>query len=219
MSWLKILMIRHGMSLGNQAGRMMGQLDDALSPEGERQAQQLAAYLVQYAGRPTAIYSSPLERAAQTAACLAEPLNMTVTYHVGLKELHGGIFQGLTWAEAKQRYPQKCKQLESSLGWIPVPEAESPQDGYQRAIHVLRELTSRHANGDDIWVVSHAGLMQHLISALLGSDRSWGMAIAHTSMFEFWIDHDRWSDHGPDRWNTERWKIRRFNDTEHLDQR
>ncbi|MEB3209720.1 MAG: histidine phosphatase family protein [Leptolyngbyaceae bacterium] len=217
MNWLKVLIIRHALSSGNESGRMMGQLEDELTDGGQHQARLLAQHLLQEDGCPTAIYSSPIGRAAQTAQLLAEPLGMEVQYRDDLKELHGGIFQGLTWVQAQQRYPQLCEQLGRSRSWLPIPHAESPEDGYQRATRFLQEVLSRHSNGDRLWVISHAGLIQHLVAAILGGDRTWGLSIPNTSMFEFWVDRERWFTLGQDRRNTELWKIRRFNDVRHLE--
>jgi 2,3-bisphosphoglycerate-dependent phosphoglycerate mutase len=155
---LKLLLIRHGQSIGNLAGRMPGQDDDQLSALGVQQAQQLAQVLNTEGWHPCHIYSSPLRRAMQTAAILRAgqplsdrpeiptlghldtmipepscPSDIPITYTTALTELHGGIFQGLTWPEAQAKYPELCHQLESSPTLIPIPGAESAQAGRQRA--------------------------------------------------------------------------------------
>jgi 2,3-bisphosphoglycerate-dependent phosphoglycerate mutase len=218
MASLKIVIIRHAQSEGNHAGRMMGQLDDGLTAEGRNQARCLADHLGQTSDSPTAIYSSPLTRAAETADILAAPFNLEVHHWDALQELHAGVFEGLTWREAQEQHPHLCQSLETSTRWIPIPNAESPYDAYQRAIGVWNDLFAEHRNGDYVWLISHAGVMQHLISVVLGGDRTWGLHIPNTSLFEFWLDHERWFTHGCDRWNTELWRIRRFNDTQHLPQ-
>lgn len=133
-----------------------------------------------------------------------------------LKEFQNGIFQGLTWAEAQQRYPDRCQRLETSLDWMPIPGAESLEDGRMRARRFLHTLLNRHHNGDVIWVFSHEWIMQHLLAELMGGDRTWGLTIPHTSVFEFWLDRQRWFTYGQNRWNSALWKIQRFNDVAHL---
>lgn len=133
-----------------------------------------------------------------------------------LKEYDSGIFTGLTWAEARQRHPDLCRQLETSLDWLPIPQAETLEAGQARAQRVVDHLIDQHRNGDRILVISHQWILQQIIARLLGCDRAWGMPMANTACFEFWIDCDRWPQTGPNRLNTELWRIKQFNTTPHL---
>lgn len=219
MAWLKILIIRHALSFGNEQRRMMGHGNDDLSPTGIAQAQKLAQQLGAEHCIPTAVYSSPLTRAMHTARLLLKHGNVSdvsIEACNALKEFHNGIFQGLTWDEAQQEYPDLCQILEASLDWVPIPEAESLQAGRDRAHRFIQHLIERHDQGGCIWVISHEWIMQHLIAELLGGDRTWGISIPPTSRFEFWLNRDRWFTAGQNRLNTELWNIRKFNDTTHL---
>lgn len=142
--------------------------------------------------------------------------SMSLTVEAALHEFQNGIFQGLTWAEAQQLYPDFCVQLEASLDWIPIPGAETLQAGRDRAHQFIQTLLSQHQHDDHIWVVSHSWILQHLISALLGCDRAWGMVIPNTALFEFHLDRDRWDRSDHSRLNTDLWQIRHFNDIQHL---
>ncbi|MEL6776257.1 MAG: histidine phosphatase family protein [Cyanobacteria bacterium J06597_16] len=237
MTYLKVLLMRHAQSVGNVKKLMEGQSSTALSPEGYGQAHRLSDALIQ-AGhpsqRPTHVYSSPLLRASQTARVLTEDLTSVshgccFRQEPALSEMHAGIFQGLTWAEAEAAYPKVCQQLRSaSLSWHPVPEAESLMEVRQRAQGWVRHLLSCHQPGDVVWGVSHEGILQHVIAALMGCDRTWKIAIAHTAIFEFWLaetppslptslrNASPWQHLGPDQFNTEYWQVRRFNDASHL---
>ncbi|NJL85846.1 MAG: histidine phosphatase family protein [Leptolyngbyaceae cyanobacterium SM1_1_3] len=224
MPFLRLLFMRHAQSLGNQARQMEGQASSDLSARGQRQAQRLGVYLQAQSWQPTHIYSSPLQRALQTARILHSGMSSPQAAKIplittsDLQESHQGIFQGLTWVEAQQRCPQLCQQLLSSPDWIPVPGAESPEQVRQRACAFLKSLLEQHSGGDRLWVISHSGLLLHLIATLLGCDRSWQISIPNTSLFEFWIDCDRWDLRGQTRYNTGLWQIRRFNDCAHLPQ-
>jgi broad specificity phosphatase PhoE len=134
-----------------------------------------------------------------------------------LTEYDPGIFTGLTWAEACDRYPDLCQQLEASLDWQPIPKAETLEQGQARAQQFLDHLLSRHGNGDRILVIGHHWMLQHVITCLMGCDRAWGMPMGNTACFEFWLDRDRWYQSGPNRLNTELWQIKRFNDCTHLE--
>lgn len=222
MSYLKLLLIRHGQSQGNQAGRMEGWSSTGLTDHGEAQAQGLGQRLATEGWYPTHIYCSPLRRATATLGAMAmgcwgtAAAPVTPVYHDDLRENHQGILTGLTWAEAQARYPDLCQRLETSLDWVPVPQAETLQAGRQRAQRFVADMLHNHRNGDRLWVISHQWILQHLLACLLGCDRTWGLALGHTSMTELWLDRDRWFDTAPNqRLNTELWRIQRFNDQAH----
>lgn len=243
---LKLLFIRHAQSVGNQQKRMQGNQEFELSEEGKHQAAKLAERLVAESWRPSHIYSSPLKRAVQTTEILlshflAESLPAVVSdlvdgeidppmqnlqtstdqpiaieYADELREFQNGIFEGLTWAEAKQRYPDLCHRLEQSVDWIQIPGAESLEEARQRAHRLIQTLLTRHRDGDQIWIVSHSWILQHLLAELMGCDRSWRIHAHNTALFEFWVDQSRWQRKDENRFNTDLWQIRRFNDYQHL---
>jgi 2,3-bisphosphoglycerate-dependent phosphoglycerate mutase len=144
------------------------------------------------------------------------PQRIPIHYADELREHQNGVFEGLTWAEAMTRYPDLCKALESTPDWIPVPGAESLQDARDRAQRFIQRLLAQHHNGEQVWIVSHSWILQHLISVLLGCDRSWRMHARNTALFEFWVDRSRWQNTDQNRFNTDLWQIRRFNDSQHI---
>jgi broad specificity phosphatase PhoE len=242
MKLLKLLFIRHAQSIGNQQKRMQGNGEFELSETGRQQAEKLAQRLLAESWYPSWIYTSPLKRATQTTEILlahvfAQPLpavvsdlvdedidpvapqpvqQVPVKYADQLREFQNGIFEGLTWAEAYQRYPELCHRLENSPDWIQIPGAESLQDARSRARQFIQMVIERHSNGEKIWIISHSWILQHLIAELLGCDRSWRIHARNTALFEFWIDRSRWQRTDQNRLNTDLWQIRRFNDYQHL---
>lgn len=242
MTVLKLMLVRHGQSVGNTEGRMEGVSSTGLTPLGIQQAQQLGQHLSATGWHPTHLYCSSLQRATATLAALANGLGiglpnafqvhpdrlpvadrviltaneaLPVLVLDDLREYDCGILTGLTWAEARDRYPDLCQQLETSLDWQPIPAAETPEQGQARAQHFLDYVLSHHGNGDRILAISHHWILQQIIARLLGCDRAWGFPMGHTARFEFWLDRDRWHQTGPNRLNTELWQIKRFNDCTH----
>lgn len=241
---LKLLFIRHAQSIGNQEKRMQGHGEYELSELGRSQAEKLARSLLAEGVAPTQIYSSPLKRAAQTTQILIEyfqtaplpaavsdlidgaappidttdltPRTLAVEYADELKEFQNGIFQGLTWAEAVARYPDFCHSLEASPDWIAIPGAETLQEARTRSRQFIERLMQRHRNGEQVWIITHSWILQHLIAELMGSDRSWRLRATNTAVFEFWIDRSRWDRVDQNRFNTDLWQVRRFNDAHHL---
>lgn len=225
---LKLLLVRHAQSAGNSQGRMEGQTSTPLSSLGWQQAACLGRRLRQEDWLPSQIYCSPLLRATQTLVGVASgfgwqlqesslsELAVPIALDEGLMEYNNGLLAGLTWEEAQQRYPDLCSQLLSQADWLPIPGAESLLAGRGRAVRFWQRLLEQHHNGDRIWIISHHWLLQQLISVMMGCDRTWGMAIAHTGCFEFWLDCDRWRQLDENRWNSELWQLKRFNDCQHL---
>jgi 2,3-bisphosphoglycerate-dependent phosphoglycerate mutase len=225
MAPLKLVFIRHAESTGNLQRKMQGHGAFELSPQGWRQVDQLIQRLMVEFEPPTHFYASPLRRAAQTAEAIATALgtsfnlgsdSLPIQWTEAIAEFQTGIFEGLTWAEAKQRYPDLCNRLEQTTEWIPIPNAESLQDGRDRAQSFIRTLLERHQPGDRLWIVTHSWILQQLVSVLLGSDRTWGFEVGYTALFEFWLEPGYWACGDQNRWNTELWKIWRFNDQAHL---
>lgn len=219
MAYLKILLIRHGQSEGNVAGRMEGWSSTGLTTLGQDQAQRLGQRLAGENWHPTQVYCSPLRRATETLHAMAAgfwetvAIPVPVVFHDDLRENHQGILTGLTWAEAQAQSPDLCQRLETSLDWIPIPGAESWAERHQRGQRFVDTLVQQHHNGDQVWVISHQGILQHILANLLGGERTWGIAWGHTAITELWLDRDRWFDTQPNqRLNTELWKIQRFND-------
>ncbi|MBT9315091.1 histidine phosphatase family protein [Leptothoe spongobia] len=213
-TYLKLLLIRHGESQGNVEGRMEGQMSTSLSAKGEWQSRQLATYL-QRQSPPTCLYSSPLQRATQTAFYLEKRVGCSVQLDVELQELNQGIFQGLMWTEVRDRYPQLCSELVATLDYQPVPGAETLMAANRRAVNWYQTLWQRHTAGDVIWSVTHGGFMQQLIRVILGCDRTWQIPIHHTALFEFYLISPEVTQ--DNQHNPECWKIVQFNETPHLD--
>lgn len=223
---------------------MQGHQDFPLSEAGIQQAEKLAHRLLSEGWFPSHVYSSPLKRTDQTAQILlahfraaplpaavsdlidadvppiepplTNPHQIHVLYADELKEFQNGIFQGLTWSEAVERYPELCQQLEASPDWIPIPGAETLEAARARAHQFIQRLVQGHQNGDRVWIITHSWILQHLIAELMECDRSWRMRAHNTALFEFWVDQSRWHCQNENRFNTDLWQVRRFNDFQHL---
>ncbi|MDS3860797.1 histidine phosphatase family protein [Thermosynechococcaceae cyanobacterium BACA0444] len=218
---MKLILIRHGEAEGNPEGRMLGWSDPPLTPIGIQQSQALSSYLSAHYPPPTQILTSPLQRASQTAQILARPTpphpqapSQTLE---NLREINLGIFTGLTWAEATATYPELCQQLTSQLDWLPIPQAETPTQTNERAARLWHTLLTQIEDQDHLWLVSHAGFLQYLLSVILGCDKVWQIQVAPTAWFELdlSIPHLDWANHPNRPLNPALWKIRQFNASPH----
>jgi len=239
-AYLQILLMRHGQSVGNATGRMEGVQSTPLSRLGQWQATCLGRRLATMAP-PSHIYCSPLQRAVDTLTHMIKAMAGTleaetyshspswvalpgvaslvpVHFRDDLQEFDNGVFSGLTWPEACQRYPDLCDRMMTSLEWIPIPQAETLAAGRARSGRFWQHVLSHHGNGERLWVISHHWLLEQLIAEILGCDRTWQIAMANTALFEFWCDRNRWHSADANRLNSVLWQIRHFNDSQHLKQ-
>lgn len=81
----------------------------------------------------------------------------------------------------------------------------------------MSRLVDDHRNNDDVLVVTHGGILQHILGVLMGTSRTWGVHVRNTAVFEFEIDLVSWGLDGDHRLNTSHARIARFNDASHLD--
>jgi len=179
MELTRILAIRHGETAWNVETRIQGQLDIGLNDTGLWQAQQVSKALAQET--IAAIYSSDLSRARTTAQAIAQNHPRDVQTHTGLRERHFGHFEGKTWAEIENHWPQDA-QL-----WRSREPRWSPQGGEslwalnQRIAQCVQEIARQHT-GEQIVLVAHGGVLDVLYRLATGQDtqtpRTWHLGNA-----------------------------------------
>jgi probable phosphoglycerate mutase len=160
-----IYLIRHGDNelLGK---RMPGWMPDVhLNQEGRAQARAVAELLSDRSFK--AIYSSPLERALETAQPLAERLDMQVIPRPGLGELKVGSWEGKTFKQLRRRKLWPLVQRVPSL--VQFPEGETFRDAQTRVAAELEELRSSHSRKTDrIACFSHSDIIRLAVAYYLG---------------------------------------------------
>ena len=73
-----------------------------------------------------------------------------------------------------------------------------------------------HEDESTIFMVTHGGILQNIVSATLGSKRTWEIDIANTCVFDFTIDANHWHENGEARLDSALWHINLFGDASHL---
>lgn len=170
---MKLLLIRHGQSNGNTRKIIQGWGDAELTEEGLRQAECVAERLATRRGI-SALYSSPLKRAQQTAQAIGRRLSLQPILRSDLREIHFGDVDGLTVDEFKDRYPHLYSEWEerknSDFRW---PGGESREEFWSRVVGAMEKIVTAHAS-EDIVVVAHSGAIGcYLSHALTGHPRRW----------------------------------------------
>ncbi|NPA06191.1 MAG: histidine phosphatase family protein [Chloroflexi bacterium] len=149
-----LLLVRHGETDWNREGRYQGQADPPLNARGRAQAHALGQRLQAEGWRPEVIYTSPLRRAAETAAILQTYLPAPVRVEPRLMEIHQGAWQGLLVDEIAQRWPQRFQAWETAPWTVRPPGGESLAEVRDRVYEAIDELVHRHPD-DVVLVVSH----------------------------------------------------------------
>jgi probable phosphoglycerate mutase len=158
----EILLIRHGETEWNLQRRMQGQQDSPLTPLGLQQARQVALRLRSVPH--TALYSSDLGRAWQTARCIAGETGRDVVREPGLRERRFGIFEGLTNAEIEVRHPDLHALFEKRDPHFVMPGGESAAQFHERCLGTLETIARRH-HGETVVVVTHGLVLDALYRA------------------------------------------------------
>ena len=155
----KVYLIRHGLpDFPGGKGMCIGTTDIPMGEAGLAQAAQMAEKLPAV----TAVFSSTLTRAVQTA----EAIGMPVTVLDGLREMHAGEWDGLTFDEIRRRYPQLYAARASDLT-IPLPGGEDHEEGLHRFTAAM-EKAANLAPGD-FAVVAHGGIIAQFLQSVSGT--------------------------------------------------
>jgi len=161
----QVLLIRHGQSEGNAEGRFGGHTATPLSLRGRKQAAATATTLA--AESLTAIYSSDLSRALETAAPLAELTGLTVNCTEAFRERSVGVMEGLTFEDAAAQHSEQYAALLRRDFEHVLKGGESYRQLLDRAWRKLDEVVSEHKGGK-IAVFSHTGTICILALHLMG---------------------------------------------------
>jgi probable phosphoglycerate mutase len=199
------VLLRHGETPLTPEKRFSGSggADPSLSERGREQASHAAAAFAARGGIE-AIVCSPLTRCRETAQAVADRLRLEVRVEDGLREADFGSFEGLTFAEVKERQPEALD------AWLASPKT-APPDGESfvavaRRVAVTRDrLLARYA-GKTVLVVSHVTPIKTLVRLALGAPAEslyrMELAAASVSAVQYYADGNA--------------SLRLFNDTSHL---
>jgi probable phosphoglycerate mutase len=164
---VSILVLRHGQSEWNAIRRWQGTADSPLTPLGREQARATAARLMALGLRFSAVWTSDLRRASETAAIVARHLDLDEPrVDARLREAHAGEWEGLTPEQIEVRWP----------GWLEAHHRPSTFEPYaavvERASDALADVAASTAalQPPAGLVIAHSGLVRSLIRHLGGID-------------------------------------------------
>ncbi|MEQ1763680.1 MAG: histidine phosphatase family protein [Pyrinomonadaceae bacterium] len=164
----RLYLIRHGQSAGNAEGRFGGHGPTPLSELGQRQAELTAEGLAKE--NISAIYSSDLYRAVQTAEPLSRLAGVSVLTKSAFRERNVGVLEGLTFDESKQHHPKDYYALVNRNYHHVITGGESYRQLVKRAMDEIWEIIRKH-QGERIAVFSHTGAICFMTLHLMGAIR------------------------------------------------
>jgi probable phosphoglycerate mutase len=152
-----ICVVRHGETDWNVAGILQGWIDVPINEKGRRQADELADSFS--ASGFSAVYTSPLIRALETAEIVARVLRLPPPIcHDGLKERHFGVVQGVPKAELAALNPELLKQILERNPACSFEQGESMDHFATRVVEALENIAETHL-GDRVLVITHGWVM------------------------------------------------------------
>jgi broad specificity phosphatase PhoE len=147
-------LVRHGQTDWNLVGKWQGQSQDAPSLNDVGRAQVLGLRDELKGIHFSALYSSDLPRARQTAELLSSSLCVGVHLEPCLREMNLGDWEGMCSDDIKAAYPRELEQRAHHPSTAPAPGGESPSQVASRVIAAVNEIAQRH-HDENILIVAH----------------------------------------------------------------
>lgn len=193
----RIFLVRHGEpDTGTTERICLGRKDLPLSERGRGDIQRLSGYFCrqEIAHGLTGIFCSPLKRCTETAEILCDAINQTysrgenafskkenesaiennnpqnliITTVENLQEVSTGIWDGLTFKEIKERFPEEYEERGNNLGRYRIPGGESLEEAGRRFLDAVE--TCLATTEGDLLLVTHAGVIRSFLCLISGRD-------------------------------------------------
>lgn len=164
----KLILIRHGETDLNRDKKFFGWLDPTLNELGKNQAKSAMKKTekILVGNRNVKIYTSPLKRALETCEIIAgENFEWEISHE--LKEINFGIFEGLSYEEILEKYPQESKIAFTQWENYNFEIGESPRELQKRVVTFVEEqLDLKEVN----IIVTHWGVINSILSYFFSKD-------------------------------------------------
>lgn len=164
----RLILIRHGQTDANLKKKYSGFMDVELNSKGEKQAGRLRKRLT--AVKIHKVYASDRRRAIDTAKIIFKGFKIETI--AGLRELHFGVFEGLTYKEIMKKYPGIYKKWLNDPFNITIPGGENLGDFKKRVMKSFRKIILLNRRRTTA-VVCHGGTISIFINNILKSNDFW----------------------------------------------
>lgn len=185
---MKLYLIRHGQTDWNVLGKIQGSTDIELNETGISQAEELSKKILEDNYKFFKIYSSPQKRAVKTAEILSKATNIEYIAVDALAEINLGEWEGLSWAEVKEKHIQEFDKWYKNRRHTKAPMGESYEDMLQRVLKEMCKIIKENKN--DVAIITHSAIVMCMQCYLTNTpfDKMTKFKAENTSIIE--IDGD-----------------------------
>ncbi|MBE2271955.1 MAG: histidine phosphatase family protein [Anaerolinea sp.] len=186
----RIIFIRPGETDWNKQGRWQGWVATPLNEHGRRQAESLARFLRTIG--MSALYSSDLRRAMQTAEILCRVLGYEAIPDERLRERNIGLWQGLTLDEMRAWYADEYESMLKDVNAYRVPAGESRDEVRARMKSAYNDIMQQ-ARGETVGILTHTTALKVLLEDLFPGYDAIGANLGNTSVTTMRRKGDSWT--------------------------
>lgn len=179
----EIVFVRHGETDFNKAGLYFGHLDPSLNETGISQLKNSEISLKKMEKNITKVYCSSLKRCKESLELLNIENEIEKNYEDSFKEINFGVFEGKTYKEICEKFPEEVKEMRNNWRDFKAEGAENLWEVQSRAVKKIEEIFEKH-KGEKILVVAHAGIIKVILSYYLygNLDGYWKLKVDNGSI-------------------------------------
>ncbi len=161
----RLFLIRHGNTIDEETKPVYkGRIDIPLSKAGVNRMRGAAAFLSAF--KLDRLYTSTLSRSIESGRIIAKAQGLAFEPTPAFDEIAFGVWEGLSFKEIKEQYPEELRLWLADPGPNPPPEGEPFRAARTRAMRELKKIVAEH-RGKNIGIVAHAGILRIMIFSLL----------------------------------------------------
>lgn len=171
---MKVILVRHGQTEWNFLKKYQGQIDIPLNDVGRSQVQRAGEYLASNE-KVEALYCSDLSRTRETAEIVGKAINLSPSCDPRLREIAFGEWEGLTFAQAYEKYPEEFDNWYNNPFKIRVPGGETFEQVINRSMEAVKEIRAKHKG--TVVIVTHGGVIKAILSQSEAKNDLWKTSV------------------------------------------
>ena len=164
---MQIILVRHGETMANKTQLVLGTSDVPLTELGRDQAKAAAQKISLIEPSPTILFSSPYQRAKETAGYISNVIGLNPIFIDGLKEMNSGEMEGIKASEMDDKYPEYMKNWRRDRSTARPPGGETLEEVHSRAWKSILDIFNEYGESLVV-VVAHLFPIQGILCNVLG---------------------------------------------------
>lgn len=164
---MQIILVRHGETMANKTQLVLGTSDVPLTELGRDQAKAAAQKISLMEPSPTFLFSSPYQRAKETAGYISNVIGLEPIFMDGLKEMNSGEMEGIKASEMDDKYPEYMKNWRRDHSTARPPGGETLEEVHSRAWKSILNIFNEY-DESLVVVVAHLFPIQGILCNVLG---------------------------------------------------